>query len=60
VKRMQAGQVSLTDRQLKVTCGQMNHENLEKVKINKAEVKTVIYLAVSIFLIGSARSLLAG
>jgi hypothetical protein len=50
----------LTDRQPKVSCRQMNHEDVEKVTSNKAQVKTVIYLVTSIFLIGSARSLLAG
>jgi hypothetical protein len=53
-------QVSLTDRQPKVSYGQMNHENLEKVTCNKAQVKTVTYLGASIFLINGARSLLAG
>jgi hypothetical protein len=38
----------------KVSCGQMNHEDVEKVTSNKALVKTVIYLVTSIFLIGSA------
>jgi hypothetical protein len=57
---MHAGQLSLTDQQPKVSYGQMNHENLEKVTSNKAQIKTVTYLGVSIFLIGGARSLLAG
>jgi hypothetical protein len=57
---MQAEKVYLTDQQLKVSCEQMNHESLEKVTSNKAQVKTVTYLGVSIFLIDSARSLLAG
>jgi hypothetical protein len=57
---MHAGQVSSTERQPKVSYGQMNHENLEKVTSKKEQVKTVTYLAASIFLIGSARSLLAG
>jgi hypothetical protein len=46
---MYAGHVSLMDRQLKVSCGQMNHENLEKVTSNKAQVKIVTYLGASIF-----------
>jgi hypothetical protein len=57
---MQAGQVSSMDRQLKVSCGQMNHESLEKVTSNKAQVKTVTYQGASIFLIDGAQSLLAG
>jgi hypothetical protein len=57
---MHAGQLSLTDQQPKVSYGQMNHENLEKVTSNKAQIKTVTYLGVSIFLISGARSLLAG
>jgi hypothetical protein len=57
---MHAGRVSLTDRQSKVSCGQMNHENLEKVISNKAQVMTVTHLGASIFLIGGAQSLLAG
>jgi hypothetical protein len=60
MKRTRVGQVSLTDRQLKVSCGQMNHESLEKVTSNKAQVKTVTYLDASIFLIDDTRSLLAG
>jgi hypothetical protein len=36
----------------------MNHENLEKVTRNKAQVKTVT--GASIFLIEGVRSLLAG
>jgi hypothetical protein len=60
VKRMHAGQVSLTDRRLKVSCGQMNHENLEKVTSNKAQVKTITHLGASIFLIEGTQSLLAG
>jgi hypothetical protein len=55
-----AGQVSSTDRQLKVSYGQMNHENLEKVTRNKAQVKTVTHLGASIFLIEGVQSLLAG
>jgi hypothetical protein len=51
VKRMQAGQVSSTDRQSKVSYGQMNHESLENVTSNKAQVKTDTYLGASIFLI---------
>jgi hypothetical protein len=51
---MQAGQVSSTDQQPKVSYGQMNHESLEKVASNKAQVKTVTYLGASIFLIDSA------
>jgi hypothetical protein len=57
---MHAGQVSLTDRRLKVSCGQMNHENLEKVTSNKAQVKTITHLGASIFLIEGTQSLLAG
>jgi hypothetical protein len=60
MKRTRVGQVSLTDRQLKVSCGQMNHESLEKVTSNKAQVKTVTYLDASIFLIDDTRSILAG
>jgi hypothetical protein len=41
--------VSSMDRQPKVSYGQMNHENLEKVTSNKAQVKTVTYLGASIF-----------
>jgi hypothetical protein len=48
------------DRQPKVSCGSMNHESLEKVTSNKAQVKTVTYLGASIFLIDDAQSLLAG
>jgi hypothetical protein len=51
---MHVGQVSLMDRQPKVSYGQMNHENLEKVTSNKAQVKTVTYLGASIFLISGA------
>jgi hypothetical protein len=57
---MQAEKVYLTDQQPKVSCEQMNHESLEKVTSNKAQVKTVTYLGASIFLIDGARSLLAG
>jgi hypothetical protein len=57
---MHAGQISLMDRQSKVSYGRMNHENLEKITSNKAQVKTVTYLGVCIFFIGGARSLLAG
>jgi hypothetical protein len=38
----------------------VNHESLEKVISNKAQVKTVTYLGTSIFLINGARSLLSG
>jgi hypothetical protein len=38
----------------------MNHENLEKIISNKAQVKIVTYLGASIFLIEGTRSLLAG
>jgi hypothetical protein len=57
---MQAEKVFSTDQQPKVSCEQMNHESLEKVTSNKAQVKTVTYLGASIFLIDGARSLLAG
>jgi hypothetical protein len=57
---MHAGQVSSMDRQPKVSYGQMNHENFKKITGNKAQVKTVTYLRMSIFLIGDVRSLLAG
>jgi hypothetical protein len=60
VKRMHAGQVSSKDQQLKVSYGQMNHENLEKATSNKAHIKTITHLGASIFRIGGARSLLAG
>jgi hypothetical protein len=57
---MHVGQVSSMDRQLKVSYSQMNHENLGKITSNKAQVKIVTYLGVSILLIGGARSLLTG
>jgi hypothetical protein len=57
---MHTGQVSLMDQQCEVFYGQMNHENLEKITSNKAQVKTVIYLGARIFLIGGTPSLLAG
>jgi hypothetical protein len=57
---MQAGQVSSMDRQPKVSCGQVNHESLEKVTSNKAQVKIFTYLGASIFLIDGAQNLLAG
>jgi hypothetical protein len=57
---MHAGKVSSTDWHPKVSYGQMNHESLEKVTSNKAQVKTITYPGTSIFLIGGARSLLAG
>jgi hypothetical protein len=57
---MHAGQVYSTDQQSKVSYGQMNHENLDKVTSNKAQIKTVTYLGASIFLIGGAQRLLAG
>jgi hypothetical protein len=36
---MHGGQVSSTDQQPKVSCSEMNHENLEKITSNKAQVK---------------------